>query len=110
MHKEADQVLTECENGYVGVCTSCNEFNFAYKNILLTFQEDALFQFFTWLIECRDNPLYLLDLPHGRCHVYQSPMHNLFLIYTREELNEIERLFMEVQLVLQARNIVTVKK
>lgn len=110
MHKESYQLLTECENGYVGVCTCCKEFNFGYKNVLLSFQEDALFRFFTWLIECRDKPEYHLDLPHGRGHVYQSPMHNLFLVYSTEELDEIETLFVEVQLVLQARNIVMTKK
>ena len=109
MHKEAYQVLSECANGYVGICTSCKEFNFAYKNVLLTFEEDTLLEFFTWLIEGRDNPRHLVELPHGRCNVYQSPMCNLFLIYTREELNEIEQLFMEVQIMLQARSIVTLK-
>jgi hypothetical protein len=104
------QVLTKCENGYIGICTCCKEFNFAYKNVLLTFQEESLFQFFNWLIECKDNPEYHLGLPHGRTHVYPSPMHNLFLVYTEEELVEIEQLFMEVRLVLEVRKIIDIRK
>jgi hypothetical protein len=104
------QILAECENGYIGICDCCEQMNFAYKNILLTFQHTGLCEFCTWLIECRSNPDYCYNLPHGRNHVYQSPMQNFFLVLSADELNEIERLYNETQLVIEARKLINVKK
>ncbi|MEJ0054658.1 MAG: DUF6686 family protein, partial [Bacteroidota bacterium] len=40
------EILAECEDGYVGICKYCQEFNYSYKNILLTFQEQEMNNFF----------------------------------------------------------------
>jgi hypothetical protein len=40
------QILTECREGYLGMCRCCDEFNFVYKNVLLTFQKVNRHHFF----------------------------------------------------------------
>ena len=100
------QILSENKFGYIGQCSCCQEFNFAYKNLLITFTEEHLFHFSDWLIGNQDNPAFLFDLPHGKTRVYRSPVENFFLTFTSEELQELSQLFNEVQLVLEARKIV----
>jgi len=100
------QILSENEFGYIGQCSCCQEFNFAYKNLLITFTEEHLFHFYDFLIGNQDNPNFLFDTPHGKSHVYRSPVENLFLAFNAVELNELSQLFNEVQLILEARKIV----
>lgn len=61
MHQESSlNILAECDNGYIGVCECCSEFNFVYKNILLAFRQDELIRFCDWLIDYRlHNDTYL---------------------------------------------------
>ncbi|MEI9917716.1 MAG: DUF6686 family protein [Bacteroidota bacterium] len=107
MHNENDtfQILAECDHGYIGVCRCCWEFNYTYKNILLTFQEPDMRDFFDWIIECRRNGSVLLPLPCGSRHVYKSPLYNMFLVHTDEELNEIEIMYNEVKVMLETMKI-----
>lgn len=106
MHELSEfNILAECEHGYIGECSCCHGFNFAYKNVLLCFQEDEMVRFLEWLTACKFNLENYLPLPHGRDRVYRSPLDNLYLAYTLSELEEIEQLFSEVQLVLEARRI-----
>jgi len=108
MHQSSDfQVLAACEHGYIGECTCCRGFNFGYKNILLCFQEEEMIRFLDWLQEGRFRPEHYMPLPHQRDRVYSSPISNLYLSFDLTELEEIERLFTEVQLVLEARRIVS---
>jgi hypothetical protein len=99
-------ILAENEFGYIGQCSCCEEFNFAYKNILVTFSEEHLFHFSDWLIGNQNNPEFLFDLPHGKSRVYRSPVENLFLTFDEGELSQLSQLFTETQLVLEARKIV----
>jgi hypothetical protein len=39
------QVLADCNDGDIGKCNCCHEYNFSYKSILLTFTEDQLVVF-----------------------------------------------------------------
>ena len=111
MHHTSDfQILASSDNGYIGICTCCEQFNLVYKNILLTFQEESLFQFCDWLVECRNNPEYQYTSYHGRNHVYPSPLQNFFLMFSNSELAEVEHLYNEVQLVLEARKLVKAKR
>ena len=107
MHKQASdfQVLSECANGYIGVCACCREFNFVYKNLLLAFPEDEMFRFCRWLSESADNPANRLVLRHGRDRVYASPLSNFYLSFNAEELEEIEQMTAEAELLWQARRI-----
>ena len=106
MHEESDfQILAECEHGYIGMCTCCREFNLAYKNILLSFPEEDMFRFCSWLSEGRSNPCTQLPMRHGRNKVYATPMNNFYLAFDVEELNDIERLAAEARLILDARRI-----
>ena len=100
------QILSENEFGYIGQCACCREFNFAYKNLLITFTEDHLFHFCDFLIGNKDDPNFLFDTPRGKSHVYRSPVENLFLTFNADELQELAQLFNEVELVLEARKIV----
>lgn len=99
------QILAECNDGYIGVCRCCWEFNYVYKDVLLTFQEPEMCDFFNWLMECRKDGSMLMSLPHGERHVYRSPLYNLFLIYTEDELDEIEGLYAQVKLMLETFKI-----
>jgi hypothetical protein len=105
--EDSFQILAECPDGYIGVCLCCREFNYSYKNILLTFQEGEMREFFDWLIACRKKGSLELPLPNGRKHVYRSPLYNLFMVYTEDELDEIERLYSEVRLMLETMQILT---
>jgi hypothetical protein len=99
------QILAECKDGYIGVCKCCWEFNFLYKNVLLTFQEPEMNEFFDWLFECRRNKMMMMPLPHGDRHVYRSPLYNLFVVYSEDELDVIEQLYGEVKLMLETIKI-----
>lgn len=97
------RVLSECANGYIGICECCLEFNFAYKTVLLSFQEEEMLQFFQWVIGNRSSRDYYMPLRHGRNRVYCSPHSNLFLTYDDDELDEITRLHNEAVLLWQVQ-------
>ena len=106
MHKESPlNILAECNNGYISVCECCNEFNFAYKNILLTFQEEDMLRFFDWIIENRNSPHHFMPMHHGRSKVFSSPNSNLFLVFHDNELDEVVRMYNETRLILEARKV-----
>jgi hypothetical protein len=110
MHRdsEAFQILAQNRNGYIGECSCCKEFNFAYKNILMTFSRDELFCFCNWLIECRYDANYFAPLAHGRNRVYQSPLKNMYLVFSGEELEEISELLNQFKLFLEARELLSI--
>jgi len=99
------EILAECEEGYIGICRHCQEFNYSFKNILLTFQEQEMDNFFEWMIGCRQNGACEMVLPHGRGYVLSSPIHNLFIVYNDEEFDAIEKLYSEVRLMREAKKI-----
>ena len=98
-------ILAESENGYVSQCTCCREFNVTYKNVLMVFEEDAMHRFFEWVLSHRASRENYQLLPHGRTRIYSSPHSNLFLVYDDDELDELDQLFAQVKLVLEARRI-----
>jgi hypothetical protein len=62
-HKQSHfKILAESKNGYIGVCECCHEFNFTFKTVLITFQLEAMQQFFEWLITNRRAPQHYLPL------------------------------------------------
>src|SRR5690349_4147625 len=101
----AFRVLAEGIDGYLGVCTCCRKFNFAYKTVLLSFQEDEMHRFFDWLITNSKNREHYAPLRHGRNHVFSSPHSNLFLTFNDQELEEIEALYHQAILLLQAEQL-----
>jgi hypothetical protein len=103
-------IIAESENGYVSRCTCCLEYNVTFKNILLVFNEDAMFRFFDWLATYRSSRENYQPLPHGRNRVYSSPHSNLYLVYNDEELDELHQLSSEVRIVLEARMLTTINK
>lgn len=105
-HKKSSfSILAETDNGYIGVCECCREFNFAYKNILLTFQEEEMYRFFDWVITKRNCPKHYMPLRHGRDRVYSSPNSNLFIAFHDKEVDEIEQMYNEVKIVLEAQRV-----
>lgn len=107
MHQQSSfEILAESDNGYIGICTCCQEFNFVYKNVVLAFQQEELIRFCEWLITYRHHNDTYLPLPHGRTRVYRSPLTNLFIAFHDHELDEVSQLFSQVQLVLEARSLV----
>ncbi|MBT1700697.1 hypothetical protein KK083_27655 [Fulvivirgaceae bacterium PWU4] len=109
MHQNSTSfhLLAECANGYIGECTCCREFNFAYKNILLAFQEEEMCRFLEWLVDSRYHPDTFQPLPHQRDRVYCSPLSNMYLAFSLEELEEVEALFGQARLMLEARKIIS---
>jgi len=108
MHQQDSplSILAECQNGYIGVCDCCHEFNFVYKNLLLAFSQDELIRFCERLIDYRHHRETFLPLPHGRTRVYRSPLSNLFIAFFDEELDEVELLSSQARLVIEARSLV----
>jgi len=100
--KTGFRTLVECADGYIGVCTCCHEFNFAYKTVLVSFQEEEMHRFFEWLTSNRKTREHYLPLPHGRTRVFSSPHSNLFLTFKDEELDEILDLYQQALLLLKA--------
>lgn len=111
MHQQDSplSILAEGLNGYIGVCDCCHEFNFVYKNLLLAFRQDELVRFCEWLIENRYSRSTFLPLPHGRTRVYKSPLSNLFIAFYDDELDEVEQMFSQARLLIEARSIVQPK-
>jgi hypothetical protein len=105
-HQEtAFRVLAEGSEGYIGVCSCCREFNFAYKTVLVSFQEEEMHSFFDWLItNCKTREHYM-PLRHGRNRVFSSPHSNLFLVFNDQELEEIKSLYHQAVLLIQAENL-----
>ena len=99
-------ILAECHNGYIGICECCHEYNFVYKNILLIFSQDELLRFCEWVIGYRTHENTYLPLHHGRTRVYTSPLSNLFIAFREDELDEVDQLFTEARLILEARNLI----
>lgn len=109
MHQLQDSplsILAECEHGYIGVCDCCLEYNFVYKNLLLAFRQEELMRFCEWLIEYRYHRETFLPLPHGRTRVYKSPLSNMFIAFHEDELDDVDQMFSQARLVIEARGIV----
>jgi hypothetical protein len=106
-------ILAECDNGYIGVCECCCEYNFVYKNILLIFSQEELTRFCSWVLQNRFYESTYLPLAHGRTRVFTSSLSNLFIVFREDELDEVDQLFSQAKLVLEARHLLqqrTLKK
>jgi hypothetical protein len=99
------KILSECDHGYIGVCECCHEFNFAYKNILITFQEEEMNRFLDWVVTRRNCPQHYMPLRYGRNKVFSSPNSNLFITFHDKELDEVEQLYNEMKIVLEAQRV-----
>lgn len=99
------RVLVECSDGYIGVCTCCCEFNFAYKTVLVSFQEEEMHRFFDWLITTSETQEHYMPLLHVRNRVFSSPHSNLFLAFNDQELEEIKGLYHQASILIQAENL-----
>lgn len=107
MHSKPErEIITESFNGFVSRCPCCQEYNVAYKTVLLVFDEEQMLRFFEWVSSYRHSRENYNPLPHGRCRIYSSPHSNLFLVYSDAELDELAGLWAEVQIVLEARKLV----
>lgn len=105
-HKNSKfRILSECKHGYIGVCKCCQEFNFAYKTILVSFQEDEMLRFFDWLISKRHSPEHYMPLHNGRNRVYASQHSNLFIAFRDKELDEIETMYNEMKIIRDTQRI-----
>jgi hypothetical protein len=71
---------------------------------MLTFQEDEMHRFFDWLISNKESSQHYVPLPNGRCRVFTSMHSNLYIIFNDEELGEIEQLYHETVIMLQAEH------
>lgn len=108
MHTQSNfKILTQIDNGYIGVCDCCQQYNFVYKNLLIIFLEEELISFLDWLSSNRFSRDYLVTLYHGRNRVYASPHSNLYLAFSDAELDEIAAMTAEVKLILDAQKILT---
>jgi hypothetical protein len=99
------RILAECPNGYIGAHECFDEFNFAYKTILLHLGGYELQHFFEWLIANHTSAEYHVPLPHGRDKVFASPNSNLYLTFNDEELDEIIQLYNNTVIALRAQTL-----
>lgn len=98
------RILAECDDGYLGVCECCREYNFAYKTFLITFQEDEMHRFFDWVLTNRNSPHHYMPMHHGRNRVFSSPNSNLFLTFSDDELEAVAQLYHETVILQQAQH------
>lgn len=99
-------ILAECEDGYISQCSSCGDYNFSFKNVLINFDHKGLFEFRDWLQHGRDNSDFHHLLPNGRSVVFPGPSENLFIAFDLKELGVIEYLFAQAEIMLDTRRII----
>lgn len=104
------KIFAECANGYVGVCECCREYNFAYKTVLITFQEDEMHSFFDWVTTNRNSPNHYMPMRHVRNRVFSSPSSNLFLTFSEGELEEINQFYHETLILEQAKSALLLRE
>lgn len=99
------RMLSQCENGYIGQCSCCDHYNFAYRNFLFIFTEAGLvgFQSMLYNEEC----LHVLETPtrNGKSVMLPSPIPNFMLTFDEVELEEVKALLQESLLVLEVDKI-----
>lgn len=100
------QIITQCNDGYIGYCECCGDFNLAYKTLLLVFQQDEMMRLLHWIEENRNNGDFLFPFPHGRDRIYRSPISNLYLLFNEAELDDLSNMAMESKLILEARKVI----
>jgi hypothetical protein len=98
-------MLAQNRNAYIGQCTGCLDYSFAYKNLLFTFTEEQLGIFCDWLTGNIHNPNFFFDLPHGKNRVYRSPVDNLCFAFREDELVEIAELFTEARVLMEINKV-----
>jgi hypothetical protein len=104
------RILSECADGYIGMCTCCREFNFAYKTILLSFQEEDMQRTFNWLIANGRTHKQSMPMRHGRRGILSSELSNLYLVFNKTDLEEIKVLFQQALLLLEVENVLLVNR
>ncbi|MHA4737566.1 DUF6686 family protein [Dyadobacter sp. MSC1_007] len=104
------RILSQTEKGYIGQCNCCNNFNFAYGNVLFIFTEDGLRGFQSVLYDGYHIQNLNEPLPHGKSHLLASPIPNFMLSFDNAEMEEIRNLFQEALLVLEVDKIFSYKK
>lgn len=101
------ELLAECSHGYIGFCLHCKTFSFAYKNIALHFDGAEMNQFFEWIFANRQNEEFQSLGSEGPKIVYPTPIHNLYLVFCDQELDDLNKMIVEAQLALEIRQILT---
>ena len=107
MHNKSKnfKILSVSQEGYVGVCTCCREFNLAYQNLLITFPEEGMVKFYHWLQEGMKNPDTSIELHHNKNRVFKGPAGNFYMTFNDEEIEVILNMIEEAMIVIEAKRI-----
>ena len=104
MHQDhCFRTLTQHPNGYIGYCEGCLTYNIAYNNILLIFNGDD-YQYFLEMLHERSNLVYF-PTSHGKELLMRSPVLNLSIILSENELEELISMMEKVSLIVEAQRI-----
>ena len=66
-------------------------------------------RFFEWIINNRYAPEYYFPTHHGRNRMFSSPHSNLFITYNDCEMDEINQLYNEARIIIDAEKILAAK-
>ncbi|MFT4033564.1 MAG: hypothetical protein QM669_14185 [Siphonobacter sp.] len=97
------RTLTHHDNGYIGYCDGCQTYNVAYNNILLIFNADD-YHYFLEMLHDRTNMMYF-PTSHGKEILMRSPVLNLNILLSEDELQEIISMMEEISLLVEAQKI-----
>lgn len=96
--------LSECCDGFIGICECCSNVNLLYKNIAIKLKEEEFEYFRNYLNELNPDD-FIIKSRHGRNVFMRTPVKNIVLCFSKYELKELTMLFNEATLMLTAYKI-----
>ena len=108
MHTESEKfkILSTCKEGYIGVCTCCREFSLAYNNLLITFPEEGMINFYHWLQGGAKSSKNKVAMQHNRNSLFKGPAANFYMAFNDREIEEILNMIREAMLIVEAKKII----
>ena len=104
------RILSQSDNGYIGLCSCCGHYNFVFGNFLFVFTEHGLNGFHAVLYDKQHLHSLETSLPNGKTILLPSPIPNFMLSFNESEMEEIKGLFQETLLALEIDRIFALKK
>ena len=101
MHQHDFRTLVEDDNGYIGICQSCNQYSVAYKNLLWCFQAHEI----DWFEDMLKNKKYMYRFytSHRKTLLHTTPLDNFHILFEDKEIRELLNMLKQVRLIVNAR-------
>ena len=102
-HQHQLKTLSQGDNGYVGYCGGCQSYNVAFKNALFILTETEL-SCYRDVMNDR-TAMQPFFTTHGKEWLLKTPMHNYFMMFSDEEINELLKMIDEAMLLREVDQI-----